>query len=253
MISKTKISLKYYWEAFGFINKNKLWWSYAIPIAFNTILLGLLVYCSMKIGSSAQNTLDRLILSYISIPESWAFIKNLVDAFIYIIVIVTCLMLYLFIFKFIIFILLGPFFSYIGDLAQNRLNGEQSKLSLKTLILSLKVSLIVNLRLLTLQSFWMILAYITMIIPILNLLSPFLLIIIEFYFSGASIINNNCERALMTKSQTTDFYKKNRAYLPGLGLGFWIIMLIPLIGWVIAPIIAVVASVLLYEKEKLHA
>jgi hypothetical protein len=41
--------------------------------------------------------------------------------------------------------------------------------------------------------------------------------------------------------------------LPGLGLGFWIIMLIPLIGWVIAPIIAVVASVLLCEKEKLYA
>ena len=246
-----KIALLYYIKAYRFIINNKLYWSFIVPIVFNLVLISGLLYLTYSFGQSLNTDLIEYIEQNLGLPEWLKSSIGYILSVIPFLIILLGAAIYYFLFKHVLFLILGPFFAYIGDKAYESSGNTPLPFSffLKNLVNTTRL----NIRILIIQMIILLLFYITLFIPILNLFSPLILICFEFYYSGISILANNCERHNYSYNESLGFFKSNKGYAFGLGLGFWLLMIIPFFGWIMAPILSIVASVLLFENEIKHA
>ncbi len=89
------------------------------------------------------------------------------------------------------------------------------------------------------------LAWLVTVIPVIGPpVSAFLILIIQSYYSGFSLIDYTLERKRYTVGESIAFAKRNRSRVTGVGMGFILIMFVPVIGWFAAPGFGVVAATL---------
>jgi CysZ protein len=105
------------------------------------------------------------------------------------------------------------------------------------------------------NAFWQII-YITTIIfisliPLIGWITPLLAIIVECYYYGFSMLDYSCERKEMNPSKSVDFISTHKGLAIGNGIVFYLMHLIPVIGWVFAPAYAVIAATIsMHEVEE---
>jgi CysZ protein len=75
-------------------------------------------------------------------------------------------------------------------------------------------------------------------------LTAFLVLIIECYYYGFSMVDYSLERKKMSASQSRLFISTHKGLAIGNGMVFYIFHIIPIVGWVLAPSYAVVAATL---------
>ena len=67
---------------------------------------------------------------------------------------------------------------------------------------------------------------------------------VECYYFGFSMLDYSSERNKLSVSQSIDFIGRHKGLALGNGLIFYLMHMIPLVGWVLAPSYAVVAATL---------
>ena len=85
-------------------------------------------------------------------------------------------------------------------------------------------------------------------IPVLSIITPLLTFIVLAYYNGILMMDYSLERNGYTIDESRTIYKENKSLLFALGLGFMFILLIPVIGWFLAPTYALVSGALIYKK-----
>ena len=85
-------------------------------------------------------------------------------------------------------------------------------------------------------------------IPVLSIITPLLTFIVLAYYNGILMMDYSLERNGYTIDESRTIYKENKSLLFALGLGFMFILLIPVIGWFLAPTYALVSGALIYQK-----
>lgn len=85
-------------------------------------------------------------------------------------------------------------------------------------------------------------------IPILSVLTPLMTFIVLAYYNGILMMDYSLERNGFTIDESKVIYKHNKSLLFALGLGFMFILLIPVIGWFLAPTYALVCSAFVYKQ-----
>ena len=89
-------------------------------------------------------------------------------------------------------------------------------------------------------------------IPLLGWAAPVLSMFIECYYYGFSMLDYSCERHKLSTAQSITFISNHKGLAIGNGFVFYLMHLLPVIGWVLAPSYAVVAATisLYHQKEK---
>ena len=124
---------------------------------------------------------------------------------------------------------------------------HNSKQFLKDVLRGIKIAL----RNSVWQSVYMISIVLLSLIPILGWLTPLLALLVECYYYGFSMLDYSFERKRMTASESIFFIGNHKGLAIGNGLMFYLMQLLPLLGWVLAPAYAVVAATLsLYEIKE---
>lgn len=242
--------LQYFFDAHNFIQNNNflkyLLISGFIFIAFFSISLQALMHGIDSLEPIATNWLIDNFMSYINLSvenvKSWIhatfwLIKTMIsgnqDK----------------IFT-MIFLIIGSFyFSFITGKINDIVFGKQTIPSKWTyeIIRGLKLSSINSIKQLGLFLIITLFSY----IPIIGIVAPLLTFITQAYFNGITMADYALEKQGLSVKDSKEFYKANKPVLFAIGLGFMFLLLIPVIGWFLAPSYALIASELyLYNKTK---
>jgi CysZ protein len=82
------------------------------------------------------------------------------------------------------------------------------------------------------------------LIPVVGWVSPVIAFLVECYYYGFSMLDYSAERHKLSTSQSIDFISSKKGLAIGNGMVFYLLHLIPILGWVLAPAYAVVAATL---------
>lgn len=153
------------------------------------------------------------------------------------------------IFSFIFLIIGTPFFSFISAKTEEINEGKAYPFKLKTFFKELKRGLSLSIRNSFKQLGILILITLISLIPFIQIITPLLSFITQAYFNGILMADYTLERKGISVSESERFYKNNKSEMFAIGLGFMFLLLIPVIGWFLAPTYGIVASYLFYIKR----
>lgn len=242
MFSQFFLALGSFGQALPFLSKKGFRRYLALPIIINLGLLIAAVWVSISYGGVLTDSLlgwfgfsDGTLAEY----SSWivAFIIRFV-----------ILMLYFSLFRYILLILLSPFLSFLSEKVDKHENGGDFPFSFIQLWNDIVRAIRINFRNLMVEIFLTIIFGLITFIPIIGLLSPFAILAVQSYFFGFAMMDYNAERYKWDRQKTAAWMKKNYAAVTGIGLAFHLCFLIPILGWIVAPILATIAGTLTFLR-----
>jgi CysZ protein len=151
-----------------------------------------------------------------------------------------------------LFLILGtPYLSFLSGKIQKIVSNKASTFTWKKFLFEIYRGLSISIRNILKQFLWFILILAISYIPYLEYITPFFGFIIQAYYNGILISDYTLEQKGFSIKESFEFYKMNKFAMFSTGLGFMFILLIPVVGWFIAPTYALVSTSLYFEKNKL--
>jgi CysZ protein len=250
-----KLGVNTYGEAHHFIIKHKLWGYVLLPGIINIVLLLLVIFFGWHLASRITDyAFDYLGLN--NDPEG--FLKYLVVGFYYVLKFglrVIFVLLYIMFYKYIVLMLISPFLAMLSEKTEKIIYGNQYTFNFKQYIKDLIRGNILVLRNVIAELLWLIVFFFFSYIPIIGLIGPVILFIIACYFFGFFMIDYCSERHKMSIRESVHFVRANKGFAMANGIIFYLLLIIPVVGIMIAPSYSVVAATIgterIRNKEKL--
>jgi CysZ protein len=253
LLKELILSIRAYFNAHRFIMQHKLWkWMVVPGIIYAFLFVEGMNYFSqsssffiewiiLKTGlkSWVDSLSSDLIGFFITMGSFWLWF--------------TLLLFYFALFKYIFLILFAPFFSYL----HMRIAAIQQE---KEFVFELKVykkllwrSFRLNVTNLLWQTVYLIPIVLICTLPVIGWFTPILTILMECYFFGYAML----DYGLATENKSSiaaATYVSNHKGLPiGNGVLFYLLHLIPIVGWMTAPFYALIAAHLNTQEVKDNA
>lgn len=244
MISAIQASISSYVNAFQFIHRHHLW-NYLLISGLISLSISILIFGgSVLIGLNSSNLIMELY------PFEWGerFIAKLGEW----VVMILLLLGSLFILKYVIIIALGPLLSLLSEKIEaiECGDGHSSSFTLSQFFKDFVRGLRINLRNVWKELLFTILLLLISIVPGAALITGPALILLQAYYAGFGNFDLYLERHLNYK-QSVVFVRQHKYQSTSNGLVFLAILSIPVLGWVLAPFLGVVAASLVLNKENI--
>jgi CysZ protein len=250
MLKEIIISIQSFFEAHRFINKHRLWKWIIVPGIIYCILFVAGMYLFGKTSSMATAFVlqkSGLKAWVDSMHESWLNWLVIMGQFFIIIIL---FLFYFSLFKFVFLIIGSPVFAYLSEKTESIIEGKEFPFSfpqfLKDIIRGIKIAL----RNLLWQTVYVVTILILSFIPVVGWIAPLVALLTECYYFGFSMLDYSSERNKLSTSQSIAFIGNHKGLAIGNGLVFYIMHLLPFIGWLLAPSYAVVAATLSLHKAR---
>ena len=154
------------------------------------------------------------------------------------------------IFSFVFLIVGTPFFSFISSKTEEIHSGKTYAFSFGTFLSEIKRGISLSIRNSLKQLGLILLITLLSFIPVIAIVTPLLTFIVQAYYNGILMTDYTLERQGYSIKQSEIFYKTHDAEMFAIGLGFMFLLLIPVVGWFLAPTYGIVASFLYFFKQK---
>ncbi len=250
MLKEIIISIQSFFEAHRFINKHRLWKWIIVPGIIYCILFVAGMYLFGKTSSMATAFVlqkSGLKAWVDSMHESWLNWLVIMGQFFIIIIL---FLFYFSLFKFIFLIIGSPVFAYLSEKTESIIEGKDFPFSfpqfLKDIVRGIKIAL----RNLLWQTVYVVTILILSFIPVVGWIAPLVALLTECYYFGFSMLDYSSERHKLSTSQSIAFIGNHKGLAIGNGLVFYVMHLLPFIGWLLAPSYAVIAATLSLHKAR---
>ena len=233
-----KLGLRSYSKAFTFIFKNKLGWTFLIPIALNILLFAV-----------AQNYIIELIDYVKGFVESWSLIKDsefwsgAVSVVVGFFIEILFFLAFAYLGGYIVLIIMSPLLSYISERTEQILTGNDYGFNLGNLVKDTIRGIIMAVRNMLIEIGFLILAFIVGFIPVIGWISAIFLFFISAYFYGFSFIDYYNERQRLSIKESAALVKKHKGIAISNGGVFALSLLIPFCGSYLALFVALLSVV----------
>lgn len=245
-ISEFRDGLFAYKKAHHLVLKYTLWKTVLFSGLINfTLILVLFWLGAHYFGEISHYVEDLITIKWLK------FLATILQILLWLIIAI----IYLFTYQYITLALMSPFFAYLSEKTEEILTGTtfpfELKQFLKDIWRGIKVMFISTFK----QTIYTGIIQFSIAIPILNLITPFLVLIIQMYYLGYSIFDYYNERHLLSVKEGGKYIYKQKGLAIGVGAGFYLLMLIPVIGFLIAPAYASIAGTIaiIENKTKLNS
>ncbi|MES2800750.1 MAG: EI24 domain-containing protein [Bacteroidota bacterium] len=236
-------SLKIYFEAHHFIRGN----TFGKYLIFSGIFFLIFFTISIKLVINGLNSFEPFIienftdtiLRFVNVSEEQ--IKEGIQTFFW-------LLEYAInsnkdsIFAFVFMILGTPFFSFISSKTEEIVSGVRYQFRWRIFFKEIKRGFSISIRNSFKQFGLILIITLLSFIPYFNIITPFLTFMVNAYFYGILMTDYSLERRGINVKESQIFYNKHKSQMLGIGLGFMFLLLVPVIGWFIAPTYALVAA-----------
>jgi CysZ protein len=235
-------SIRLYGDAFIFIRKHKLSWTFLVPL----VVLILLLTVSMGFSAEFTHKVDFWLNNSVLNNESTWYFK-LANTFVFGLVWLVFKILFFFIFAyisgFIVLIVLSPILGYLSEKTEQIQTGNEYTFNLMQTIKDIFRGTKLALRNMLIETLFILLFLIMGFIPLLGFLAPLGIFFVSAYFYGFSFFDYTNERHKISSSESIKLMRKNKVKLIGNGSVFAFILLTPIIGSFLSGFIAIIATV----------
>ena len=250
MLKEIVIAIQSYLEAHRFISRHKLWKWILIP----GFLYTLMFMAGIWLFWVTSNEATQLLLNKTGIREWLENFKNGWMNFLVIIcqiiIWMVSLMFYFSMFKFIFLIIGSPLFSYLSEKTDTILTGRDFPFSFSKLMNDAWRAIKIALRNLLWQSLYMLSLFLLSFFPLFGWVTPLVGLLVECYYLGFSMLDYSSERNNLSAMQSIQFIGRHKGLAIGNGFVFYLMHLVPIIGWLLAPSYAVIAATLSLHKAR---
>ena len=234
MIKNILSGIRGYLGAFSLISKLKLWQYFIIPIVIS-------ILTATFIGFTAYGLSDNIGV-FLAEIWIWDWGKETVTIITSFIGAIFVLVIGLILYKHIILALSAPFMSTVSEKIEIHINGSLKHNHKKTTFHEqLWRGIRINFRNLGKEILITIPILLLKFIPIVNIFSTILLVLIQAYYAGFGNMDYTLERHLNYK-ESINFIAKNKGVSIGNGIVFMLCLLIPVLGIIIVLPLSVTAA-----------
>lgn len=248
MLKEIIIAIQSYYKAHHFIREQKLWKWIIIPGIVYTILFIVSMYF---FGITANHAIEWLSLKTglkTWLDKQGTGLIGFLFAFAGIILWLIQMLFYFSLFKYFWLIVGSPVFAYLSERTDSIISNKNFEFNKKQFFKDIFRGIRIAIRNTLWQSVYMISIILLSLIPVVGWLTPLLALLIECYYYGFSMLDYSFERRNYNASESIYFISNHKGLAIGNGLMFYLMHIIPFVGWVLAPAYAVVAATLsLYE------
>jgi CysZ protein len=157
---------------------------------------------------------------------------------------------YFSLFKYLFLIIGSPVFAYLSERTEAIIEGKDFPFSLKQLMKDIFRGIKLALRNTLWQTVFTISILILSFFPIVGWVTPVIMLFVECYYYGFSMLDYSCERHKLSPSESIEYITRHKGLAIGNGMMFFLMHLIPFAGWMLAPAYAVVAATLSMYHQK---
>ncbi len=155
---------------------------------------------------------------------------------------------YFSLFKFFFLIVGSPVFAYLSEKTSSIIEGKDFPFSFSQLGKDIIRGIRLSLRNALWQTFYLFAIFLLSLVPLAGWITPLIALFIECYYYGFSMVDYSLERARLSSSASIDFIGRHKGLAVGNGLMFYLMHIVPFVGWVLAPAYAVIAATLSLYK-----
>lgn len=227
------IVIKSFFDSFQIIKEAKLRKFYFFPGIIGIVLFMFFV----GIGDFISVNLTDFLENFFQLYKH----HSVISIFIKILIWLCSILFYYLIYKSLLLVILSPILGYVSERVETHLTGKKYNFTMKDNISFIIRSIDIGLRSFIKQMIGTcIIMLLGFIFPI-NLSIPFLIFILQGYFTGFSFMDYTLERYRLSSSESMNFLKKQRVCSAISGIIFTLLFLIPFFGIFIAPLVTCVA------------
>lgn len=231
-------------QAHRFISQHRLWRWIIIP----GFIYMLLFVAGIYLFWTSSNTAIEFILLKTGVKTWLDKMQDSWISFLFIIgqiILRLVLMLFYFsLFKFLFLIIGSPLFAYLSEKTEAIMEGKDFPFNLGQLLKDIWRGIRIALRNLLWQTVYVLSIFILSFIPLFGWIAPLVALLVECYYFGFSMLDYSSERNKLSASQSIEFIGRHKGLAIGNGIIFYLMHLIPIVGWLLAPSYAVVAATL---------
>lgn len=251
MLKEIVIAIDAYFRAHKFISRHRLWRWIIIPGILYTVLFVSGMYFFVISSNGAVSYLFEFIGINRWLEQQKSGLLSFMVMMGGIMVRLILVFLYFSFFKYLFLIAGSPLFAYLSEKTEAILEGKDFPFSFRQLLKDIIRGITLALRNTLWQTVYTISVLILSFFPVIGWITPVIALFIECYYYGFSMLDYSCERHKLSPAQSVAFVGSHRGLAIGNGLLFFMMHLIPVIGWVLAPAYAVVAATLsIYYQQK---
>ena len=252
MLKEIIIAIQSYADAHRFIVKHRLWkWILVTGIIYALFFFASLYFFWITSKGVIGYALNATGVTnwLIQFKESfWGFL-------IVIITIAVQLILFLFyfsLFKYIFLIVASPLFAYLSEKTAAIMEGREYPFSFSQLIKDIARGIKIALRNCLWQTVYSLSILILSFIPVIGLATIGIAFLVECYYLGFSMLDYSCERNKLSTNESIEFIGKHKGLAIGNGMVFYLMHMVIIVGWIVAPTYAVIAATLSLYKAQHH-
>ncbi len=151
----------------------------------------------------------------------------------------------LLLFKYIVLIIASPFMSFLSEQLERQLSAypAHTSFSMAQALGDLKRGLVLNLRNLTRELLITGILLLLGLIPLLTLVIPIAIFIVQAFYAGFGNLDYFMERHFKVRG-AVKFVRSHKFLAIGNGSVFLLLLMIPVLGWFLAPFFATIAGTL---------
>ncbi len=244
IVTEFGLGIKGLFMAIRFVDKHKLYGWLLLPLGINLLLF----LSSAAVGWMLADYFTALLHDYFL--SEYDLLNTIIGWTLAISIRMAALFLYILFYKNIVFIVLSPLLAILSEKTDEKATGNDYPFSAKQLWIDVLRGLKLAFRNLFVEIALTLVLLLFAFIPLVGLVAPILLILVQSYFYGFSMVDYNCERYKMSTSESLRFAKTHRSAMIGLGLGFYGLFLLPYVGWIVGPVLGIVGGTLVFLKIK---
>jgi len=250
MLKDLSIGIRSYTEAHNLIKTNKLWGYVLLPGLINLVLF----VVTLKIGWNYSAMITGLLMDLMGIDaivnEEWGFVKAIAHWFFLILFRLMFIVFYLFVYKYVVLIVMAPVMALLSEKVDEIITGNKYPFEFKQFAHDVLRGIVIAMRNLFIELVIILILFLFSGIPILGWISPLLILAVECYFYGFSMIDYSNERQKMTVKESTAFIYRHKGLALANGALFHLLLLVPVIGLLVAPSYGVVAAAISTNKVR---
>jgi CysZ protein len=250
LLKEIVIAIESYFKAHRFIRKHRLWKWIIVPGLFYMLLFFAGMYVFWQSSDAAVSYLtsrlgiDRWVHRQDSGILSFFFLMGeLMVRLIFI-------FFYFSLFKYLFLIIGSPVFAYLSEKTESIIEGKDYPFSFLQLLNDIYRGIMLALRNALWQTVFTVSIFILSFFPVVGWITPVIMLFVECYYYGFSMLDYSCERHKLSPSQSITYISNHKGLAIGNGMIFFLMHLVPFTGWVLAPAYAVVAATISVYHQK---
>ncbi|CAN5601804.1 hypothetical protein BH10BAC3_BH10BAC3_38250 [soil metagenome] len=242
MLKEIIIAIQAYGKAHRFISSHKLWRWIIIPGILYMLLFVFSMYLFWNTATNAVTYLNNIIGLRAWLERMNSGWISFLVSFGELILTLLLLLFYFSLFKYLWLIIGSPLFAFLSEKTEALIEEKDYPFNLKQLLKDMWRGITLAIRNTLWQTVYTMAILFLGLIPLVGWAAPILALFIECYYYGFSMLDYSCERHKLSPAESINYIGAHKGLAIGNGIVFYLMHLVPIIGWVFAPAYAVVAA-----------